>query len=220
MPKPATLTPREFQVAQRFWMGESGLLAAGSLGITPHALRQYAHRAYRKLGIHSREELVAWFGELFPTRTRQRRGYLEACAHMVEGWLARTEIAHARRSAESFMRRPEAAPRSPKSPIVTGKTKPEDLLTVRQLQTCQLLAEGKTAEVSAALLGVGKALIKKMISQAAAKVGAENRIELALWFTAKYPNPQDVKDAMVLAVKRARKKRHDAGSKILRKLGR
>lgn len=213
----APLTPREFQAAECIWRGMSGNAAAAALGIKRESLNQYIFHALHKVGVRNRGELRGWFGEKFPTAHRRRKGYMEACVYFVEGWLSRNEITHAKRSAESFLRRPEASTRRRAN---AGSNTPENTLTTAQFKSCQLLTEGKTSRQIGAQLGVGQETVKKHLYNAAIKAGTENRVELALWFTAKYPNTAALQAGLVAAARCERDaRRNRVRHRILATLG-
>lgn len=52
------LTPQELQVALTVAGGLSNKAAAAQLFLSTKTIEAHLHRAYRKLGIHSRDELV------------------------------------------------------------------------------------------------------------------------------------------------------------------
>jgi DNA-binding CsgD family transcriptional regulator len=204
-----------------------------ALHIKQRTVNELIYRAYRKLRIKAvrhqeepkanhrvngrgrghrdwvekREALKDWFDQHFPTPTRRREGYLLACEHMVDGWLSRTRTAQAKRSAESFVTRPDAVRRRPSK--LKTKLLPEDMLTTVELETCQLLTEGKTAREIGSKLGVNHGTIKKRIFKASEKVGSVNRVELALWFAAKYPSRESLAEAIVTADRRAKEQQHN-----------
>ena len=64
------LSPREFQIVQRVFDGETELAIARNLEISSHTVHTYIGRLYRKLGVCSRCELIV---QVFADYVAQRR---------------------------------------------------------------------------------------------------------------------------------------------------
>jgi DNA-binding CsgD family transcriptional regulator len=52
------LTPRQLEVVERLRLGERPTTIAVALHISPHTVRNHLKHVYRKLGVHSQEELL------------------------------------------------------------------------------------------------------------------------------------------------------------------
>jgi len=62
---------------------------------------------------------------------------------------------------------------------------PEGFLTPRQLEICKLVAQGLQNKQIAEVIGLTPNTVKVYVHRIYDKTGMGNRLELALWYTAK-----------------------------------